>query len=182
MNLKNRGNKSLCAASDKLKRGSRVLMRRIIAACTLALAAGCAPVLWAQGSPLSLDDAVTRALEKDLGVQSANWDWLAATTRADAAKWRMIPGLSFSAGYQRLSDVPPMSLEMADPFYGFVAGAPAQINFAFPPSLDNVTTFALNMQYPVFAGFRIREAMAMVQLQSQSKLVGIEMVKRSLMF
>ncbi|HUJ75357.1 MAG TPA: TolC family protein, partial [bacterium] len=51
-----------------------------------------------------------------------------------------------------------------------------------PASLDNVTTFALNMQYPVFAGFRIREAIALSRLQSESKLVGIEMVKRSLMF
>ena len=157
-------------------------MARIIAACILVLAAGPASLLGAQTSLLSLDDAVKQALEKDLSVQSSSWDWLIATAKADAGKWRMVPGLSFSAGYQRLSDLPPMSLGMADPFYGFVAGAPAQIDFAFPASLDDVTTFALNMQYPVFAGFRIREAIALSQLQAQSKLVGIEMVKRSLLF
>ena len=152
---------------------------RIVAACFTALAAGLGSFLWAQGAPLSLDDAVRRALEKDLGVQSSSWDWLIASEKADAAKWRQLPGLSFSAGYQRLSDLPPMSLEMANPFAPI---GPAQIDFAFPASLDNYTSFALNMQYPVFAGFRIKEAMALAQLQAQSKLIGIEMVKRSLMF
>jgi outer membrane protein len=155
---------------------------RIIAASILVLTAGLAPSLWAQASPLSLDDAVTMALEKDPSVQSSSWDWLSASAKADAAKWRQVPSLSFSAGYQRLSDLPAMSLEMADPFYPYVVGAPPQINFAFPASLDNVFTFAVNMQYQVFAGFRIREAAALAQLQAQSKLVGIEMVKRSLMF
>lgn len=155
---------------------------RIFAACILVLTAGPGSLLWAQASPLSLDDAVRLALEKDLSIQSSSWDWLAASAKADAAKWRQIPALSFSAGYQRLSDLPAMSLGMADPFAGILPGAPAQINFAFPASLDNVTTFALNMQYPVFAGFRIQEAMALAQLQAQGKLVGLEMVKRSLMF
>jgi outer membrane protein TolC len=110
------------------------------------------------------------ALEKDPGVQSSSWDWLIASEKADAAKWRQLPGLSFSAGYQRLSDVPAQSLSV---------GA---FSFDLPASLDNYTSFALNMQFPVFAGFRIKEAMALAQLQAQSKLIGIEMVKRSLMF
>jgi outer membrane protein TolC len=154
----------------------------ILVACVLALAAGPGCFLWAQASPLSVDDAVKLALEKDPSVQSASWDWLVASAKVDAAKWRQVPALSFSAGYQRLSDLPAMSLDMDDPFAGVIPGAPAQISFAFPASLDNVFTFALNMQYPVFAGFRIREAMALVKLQAQSKLIGIEIVKRSLMF
>jgi outer membrane protein len=141
-----------------------------LAALLLALTAASGSPLWAQGSPLSLDDAVRTALEKDVSVQSASWDWLAASAKADAAKWRQMPSFSFSAGYQRLSDVPAQSLSV---------GA---FSFTLPASLDNVFTFALNMQYPVFAGFRIKEAMALAQLQAQSKLVGIEMVTRSLMF
>jgi outer membrane protein TolC len=147
--------------------------------CILALICGPASFLWAQGLPLSLDDAVRFALEKDPSVQSASWDWLAASAKADAAKWGQLPSLSFGAGYQRLSDLPPMSLEMANPFYPL---GPSQINFQFPASLDNVTTLALNMEYPVFAGFRIQEAVALAQLQAQSRLVGIEIVKRSLVF
>jgi outer membrane protein TolC len=149
----------------------------VAAACLLLLAASSGSLLWAQASPLSIDDAVRLALEKDPGVQSSSLDWLVASAKEESAKWRMVPGLTFSAGYQRLSDLPPMSVDIPNPF-----APPPQLSFTFPASLLNITTFALNMQYPVFTGFRIREAMAMAQLQTQSKRVGIEMVKRSLMF
>jgi outer membrane protein len=208
MNLKNRGNKGTAGASEKAKRGSRVHMQSvrstvrhprdgvavlrdavqrgrratIIAWCIIVLAAATGSPLWAQAVPLSLDDAVRTALEKDVSVQSSSWDWLAASAKVEAAKWRQLPSVSFSAAYQRLSDVPAMSIDMADPFFGIVPGAPATVPFSLPASLDNVTSFALNMQYPVFAGFRVKEAMALAQLQAQSKLVGIEMVKRSLVF
>ena len=165
-------------AAHKGKRGSRVSMQsflnlqkvRILAASIMVLTAGLAPSLWAQASPLSLADAVTMALQNDPSVQSSSWDWLAASAKADAARWRQMPSFSLSAGYQRLSDMPATTLEV--PPY----------SFKLPASLTNAFTFAVNMQYQVFAGFRIREAAALADLQAQSKLVGIEMVKRSLMF
>ncbi|MGA2976717.1 MAG: TolC family protein [Spirochaetia bacterium] len=152
---------------------------RIIAASILVLATGLAPSLGAQAAPLSVKDAVTRALEKNLSVQSSSWDWLSASANADAARWRMMPSLSLSAGYQRLSDLGAESLQMANPFYPL---GPSQIDFAFPASLSNYWALAVNTQYQVFAGFRIREAATLAQLQAESKLVGMEMVKRSLMF
>ena len=161
----------------------------LLVACALALAAACgawaqaaAAPAPAQAAPLSLEDAVQQALEKDHGVQSANWDWLTATAKVDAARWRMVPGLSFSAAYQHLSELPATSIDMADPFAGVFPTAPATISFSFPESLNDIWTFALNMQYPVFAGFRVLEAQAMAKVQAQSKLVALEMVKRSLVF
>lgn len=155
---------------------------RIIAASILVLATGLAPSLWAQAAPLSVKDAVTMALEKDLSVQSSSWDWLSASANADAARWRMLPSLSLGAGYQKLSDLPATSLDMADPFAGVLPHAPEEISFAFPASLTDYWALAVSTQYQVFAGFRIREAATLAQLQAESKLVGIEMVKRSLMF
>ncbi len=154
----------------------------MIAVGILLLAAGGVPFAFAQSASLSVDDAVTTALQKDPSVQSSSWDWLSASANAEAARWRQLPSLSLSAGYQRLSDIPAASLSDADPFYGVFPGAPATIDFAFPASLDNYFTLAVNMQYTVFAGYRIREAAALAQLQADSKRVGTEMVKRALIF
>jgi outer membrane protein len=136
-----------------------------------------APGLWAQSQGLSLEDAVNAALAGDPGISSATWDWLAAQAKADAAAYRMFPSLSLSAGYQRLSELPPASMEVDNPF------APGTtISFDFPPSLNNVFTFSVNLQYPVFAGFRIRESAAIAALQADGKQLALEMVKRSLIF
>ena len=118
-------------------------------------------------------------MENDPGVQSSSWDWLTASAKADAAKWHLLPAVSLGAGYQKLSDLPAESLTMANPFYPL---GPTQINFAFPASLTDYWALTANVQYTVFAGFRVREALALAQLQADSKLVGIEMVKRALIF
>jgi outer membrane protein TolC len=152
---------------------------RILAAGILVLVVGFVPSLWAQATPLSVSDAVTMALENDPGVQSSSWDWLTASAKADAAKWHLLPAVSLGAGYQKLSDLPAESLTMANPFYPL---GPTQINFAFPASLTDYWALTANVQYTVFAGFRVREALALAQLQADSKLVGIEMVKRALIF
>jgi outer membrane protein TolC len=83
----------------------------------------------------------------------------------------MLPSLSVTAGYQRLSELPASSFEVTP-----------GVSMTLPESLLNTFTFGLNLQYPVFAGFRFREAAAIASLQTQGKLVGLEMVKRSLMF
>lgn len=154
------------------------MQSRMIAMALLLLVSVHAPGIWAQASPLSIEDAVAMALEKDPSVKSSSWDWLSASAKAEAAGWRMLPSLSFAAGYQKLSDLPPASLEIANPF----APAGPPLDFSFPPSLTNLYSFSLNMQYPVFAGFRIREAAALAQLQAQGKRMTLEMVKRSLVF
>ncbi len=136
-----------------------------------------APALWAQSQPLSLEDAVNAALAEDPGISSATWDWLAAQAKADAAAYKMFPSLTLSAGYQRLSELPPASMEVDNPFTPGTT-----VSFEFPPSLNNVFTFSVNLQYPVFAGFRIRESAAIAALQADGKQLALEMVKRSLIF
>jgi outer membrane protein TolC len=156
-----------------LKRGWKTTNSKkygILSICVLFLLFGLIPMDWAQDTALSVDDAVKIALEKDPGVESANWDWLAAQAKADAAGLRMFPSLSLSASYQRLSDLPATSISLG--------GAPISL----PPSLTNVFSFGVNLQYPIFAGFRIRETAAIAQLQTQNKLLAREMIKRSLIF
>ncbi len=132
--------------------------------------------LAAQGRVLSLEQAVADALANDPGIRSANWDWLAAQAKADAASFKLFPSLTLSAGYQHLSDLPSSSMEVDNP------SGPGTISFSIPPSLTNIFTFSVNLQYPVFAGFRIRESAAIASLQADGKQLTLEMVKRSLVF
>jgi outer membrane protein TolC len=148
---------------------------QMLAAGILILMAGCAPSLWAQAVPLSVNDAVTAALENDPGIQSSSWDWLSTSAKADAAKWHLLPSVSLGAGYQKLSDLPGQSLSFTLPHIGTET-------MELPASLTDYWALSVNAQYPVFTGFRVREAIALAQLQADSKLVGVEMVKRALIF
>lgn len=126
--------------------------------------------LRAQTATLSIDEAVKAALENDPGVESAGWDWLAASAKSDAAFYRMFPSLTAGAGYQRLSELPGSSFSLGP------------LAVEFPSALPDVWTFSVSMQYPVFAGFRIRESAALAECTEQNKLIALEMVKRSLAF
>jgi outer membrane protein TolC len=131
----------------------------------------------AQEQSLSIAEAVDTALAKNPGVESASWDRLAASARADAAAFRLYPSLSLSAGYQRLSAVPATSVDFPNPF-----PPPGTIPLQLPASLNNVFSFGVSLQYPVFAGFRLREALAVARLTADGKLASLETVKRSLVF
>ena len=147
---------------------------KIFSAGVFLLLAAAAPLVQSQPSPLSLEEAVRLALLKDPGVESANWDWLAASAKADAADMRKLPSLALAAGYQRLSELPPSSFDIP-----FGAGT---IPFSLPESLSNIFTTSVNLQYPVFSGFRIRETASLARLQVENKQLALEMVKRSLIF
>lgn len=149
---------------------ARRLGAALIAA--LAIATPLAGQAAASAAPtLSIDEAVASALAKDPGVISANLDWLSAKSKADSANWKRLPSLSANAGYTRLSDLPASDSEIS--FDGFT------IPF---PSLDNAFSFGVNLQYPVFDGFRVKESIAMADLQAQTKDVARENVKRALAF
>jgi len=138
--------------------------------------AGVVQICQAQGPALSIAMAAETALGQNPDVQSANWDWLAAFAKANAAGFRLYPSLSLSASYQRLSNLPATAVDLPDP------AGPGTIRFELPASLTNVITFGANLQYPVFAGYRLRESLSIARLTSDGKLSALEIVKRSLLF
>ena len=165
----------------RISRKRRILgfseSRELIVSAFLALLlAGVARIPGAEEPTLSITDAVEAALRQNPGVESANWDWLAASAEAGAVGFRQFPSLSVSSSYQRLSQLPPMSVDFPNPF------EPGTIPLELPASLTNVFSFGVNLQYPVFAGYRLRETLAIARLTSDSKLSALEMVKRSLLF
>ncbi|MCX7024631.1 MAG: TolC family protein [Spirochaetes bacterium] len=129
-----------------------------------------APACWAEPLAISLEGAVASALASSPGVEGAGLDLLSAAAKAREAEWKRLPSLGVSASYQKLSDLPATSVT--------IGGMP----ISFPAGLTNIYSFTVNMQYPVFAGFRLQEAVALARVQEKGKAVALEMVKRSLVF
>jgi len=144
----------------------RTLPLAPVAALLLALAA--APALGADPRQLVPQDVVKAALAGDARVQGADWDLLAALAKAREAELRRLPSVSLSAGYTRLSDL-PISFSLA----GFTFSL---------PSMDNAWSAGVNLQYPVFAGFRLRESARLAQVQAHGKEIAAEMIRRALVF
>jgi outer membrane protein len=138
------------------------------AAITLLIGVALVPGLHAQARSLSPEDVIRAALAGDARVESATWDWLAAQAKAREAELRRLPSISLSAGYTRLSDLKST-----------ITLGPVSMTI---DSLDNAFALNANLQYPVFAGFRLRESARLAQVQAQGKEIAAEMIKRSLVF
>jgi outer membrane protein TolC len=166
---------------------SRTIRSRkpIIVVVLILLAAGgaFAPACRADPLPVSLEAAVASALASSASVDSANLDLLSAVSKTQEAEWKRLPSLGLSAGYTRLSELPAsdtnLSMTLPSSFATIFPGGVLSIPL---PSLLNAFSFAVNMQYPVFAGFRLQEAAALAKVQQRGKEVALEMVKRSLVF
>jgi outer membrane protein len=142
--------------------------RALSAALVLLAAAAAAPRAAAQARQLTPEGAVKAALAGDERARSAKWDALAAQAKAKEAELRRLPSLSLSANYTRLSD-----LKSTVSF----GGMPLTID-----SLDNSFSISANLQYPVFAGFRLSESQALAAVQAEGKQVAAEMIRRSIIF
>jgi len=157
---------------------SRTGKRGAVAVLTLLMTCLPAGLLAAQenGQPtaapvnLSIEQAVNDALSHSSKLAGAVADWHGSQFSALEAQLQMIPSVSLSGSYTRLSDLPGSS---------FALGS---YTVTLPASPSNAFAFGVNLQYPVFAGFRLREAARIAQLQSLGKQIGIDMVKRALTF
>ena len=129
---------------------------------------------------LSIEQAIAAGLANDPGVQSGAWDAISARARAQDAKYRMLPSLT------RLGRI-----------YAIVAGTSSHCfrrASGLLPLVDIVVHFKvsaeppifqdqrLDLQYPVFAGYRLREAAEIAKLQSLGKEDALELAKRALTF
>jgi outer membrane protein len=148
----------------------------IVSALVVVFSTGIIQICLAQERTLSIAEAVESALARNPSVESANWDHLAASAKADAAGFRLYPSLSLSAGYQHLSPLPAMTVDFPNPFES------GTIPLELPPSLTNSFALGLSLQYPIFAGYRLREALSVARLTADGKLASLETLKRSLIF
>jgi outer membrane protein TolC len=103
---------------------------------------------WTQGKePMSLEACLQTGLENNKGLGAVWAKAQGSRAAADQSATSLMPSLKLSAGYSRLSDVPPF--EMTIP--GFPA--PKTITIA-EPVLDN-SNIKLTLQQPLFTGGRV---------------------------
>jgi outer membrane protein TolC len=142
------------------------------AAGLTAQAAPAEPALSPTQAParLTVEALVTQTLAGDPGLKSAILDWQAAGSKTDAANLRRLPSLSGFFNYQYMNELPPTSISFGG------------TRVAFPATQNTYSAFGANLQYPVFAGFRIHEAAALAGLQADGKLVATDAVRNALAF
>jgi outer membrane protein TolC len=128
---------------------------------------------------LTIDEAVAEGLTRDPGVRAGTWDLLSARARAADAKFRMLPSLSVSAGYTQLNPEPAPPITPEE-----LAAMPwlPMLMQEFTGAPNNERDIRMDLQYPIFAGFRLREAAEIAKLQSLGKADGLELAKRALTF
>jgi len=160
--------------------------RRVGASAAL-VAALCALVglpLFADGpapKPLTLDQAIAEGLARDPGIRSSNFDLISAKAKALDALFRMIPSIAVSSGYTQLSaeaipsaTLPPSEAAFqpfVDTLLSMFGGAP-----------DFSQTNSVDLQYPIFAGFRLQQAADIAKLGALGKEAGLELAKRAMAF
>ena len=130
--------------------------------------------LWAESPALSADEAVKQALQNDQGIQSAAAAAQSSVEQAVAARLKMLPSLSVSAGYTKLSTIAAQSLDLK------VMGQTVSVALPSPPT-DSYSLGA-SLRYPVFAGFRLQQAAKIADLKGMTKKATLEMMREAIAF
>lgn len=162
--------------------GRRPAAARVVAALALSLLAAAASAQQVPPAPIALrvEDAVATGLAADPGLLSAALDARAAEARALDARLRMLPSIALSAGYARLSQEPsPAPSSTGSATVDGVVNALMKMLTGAPSDSKDIR---LDLQYPVFAGFRLKEAAEIARLQSLGKSASAELGRRALAF
>jgi outer membrane protein TolC len=174
---------------------SRTPGARTPCAIALAVLLGATGGAAAQSTPaaspapkaLTVDQAVASGLAADPGVSSAALDARAAKYREADARLRILPSLALSAGYTQLSVEPLPSLSgvtlpsSVDQYLYENSGLVDSLlqELAAPTSEKDVR---VDLQYPIFAGFRVHEAAEMAKYQALGKAAAAELARHALAF
>ncbi len=129
--------------------------------------------IYAQGAPksLTIEQAVSASLQHSNGIEGALADWHSAQEKAAEARLQQLPSVKLSGSYMRLSKVPGSSIPLGP-----------TTTLTLPASPENAFNFAVDLQYPIFAGFRLKEAVKLAELQSAGKKIGVQIVRQALRF
>jgi outer membrane protein TolC len=148
-------------------------------AAALAFVVG-ASALAEGAKALSVEEAVASGLASDPGLLSAAMDARASLARSAEARFRMLPSLALSTGYTKLSAEPsPSASATGDSVVDGVVNA-LMTDLTDTPTVSK--DIRLDLQYPLFAGFRTKEAAQIAKLQSLGKEAAAELARRALTF
>lgn len=122
----------------------------------------------AQQVSISVNDAVRLAVTSDTRVKSALLDIAASRARVAEARRNRYPSITIRGGYTRLS-----------PVTSHITLGPTSMDIK---SQDDNFNLSANLQYPVFAGFRLNEAVKLAKLQAKGTEVSSAISKNTVVF
>ncbi len=129
---------------------------------------------------LAVEQAVADGLAADPGLLSATLDARAAKFREADARFRMLPSLAVSAGYTQLSTEPsPSPSATGNAVVDGVVNA-LLADFSSTPTTEK--DVRADLQYPIFAGFRLHEAAEIAKYQALGKDAAAELNRNALAF
>jgi outer membrane protein TolC len=99
----------------------------------------------AQATKLNLRESIEIGFKNSKDLIISNSKIIGSDARISESSSQMLPQMKFSAGYTRLSSIPPFDIEV--PFFS----KPIEVA---PVFLDNYA-FRLSVQQPLFTGFRL---------------------------
>jgi outer membrane protein len=124
-----------------------------------------APAVWAQRKPLSLDEAIAAALERNPALHASRMKAEASAARSREVAASRLPSLRLGAGYTRLSEVPPFEVTLP------ISPTPIVVS----QSYFNNWNLRLAVQQPVFTGFRLEAGAESARLLERS--AGFDLAK-----
>ncbi|MDD8026770.1 MAG: TolC family protein [Acidobacteriota bacterium] len=134
---------------------------------TALLLAGGLAGLAAEKKPLTVDAAVSLAVSHSRGLDAARARTNEAAARTREVSAARLPALRFAGGYTRLSEVPPFEISL--PFLSNLSPS-MPTTFVVSPVYFNNYSLRLNLQQPVFTGFRLKKAAEASRLVEQASL------------
>ena len=110
--------------------------------------------LFAQSTKLTLSESLEIGMKNSKELKISHSKLVSSSAQVTSANSQLLPQLGFSAGYMRLSDIPPFEVSLP------ILPKPIQIS---PVILDNYS-LKLSLQQPLFTGFRLTSLKNMAQL------------------
>jgi outer membrane protein len=128
---------------------------------------------WAQPRRLSFTDAVTLALQQNLGLRAGALDVAIAEAQLAQARGAKSPQVSLQATYTYLQQ-PGQTLSFPNPF----GPQPPTITVKLPPPEPNVLALRLLTQLPLYTGGRLEAQIALAEANLRGARAALERTRQ----
>ncbi|MBL7959376.1 TolC family protein [bacterium] len=140
------------------------------------------PVLSAQElRKLTVEEALQIGLENSKSLHASQMKAESASAKKSETNAARLPSLKLSAGYTRLSDVPPGQFSI--PANAFAPGVPVtDVTSTLSPTILNTYTLKATVQQQLFTGFRLENNSKVAELSEKASRQDLEKDKTDMIY
>ncbi|KAB2879113.1 TolC family protein [bacterium] len=140
------------------------------------------PVLSAQElRKLTVEEALQIGLENSKSLHASQMKAESASAKKSETNAARLPSLKLTAGYTRLSDVPPGQFSI--PANAFAPGVPVtDVTSTLSPTILNTYTLKATVQQQLFTGFRLENNSKVAELSEKASRQDLEKDKTDMIY